>query len=108
MAPSPNRKCRHWCDHRCPHRVAVHVFSASRVLVSGEAGMEASPIHVSTWGAAIRQWHKRLVRAIGLEPTLPCGNWNLNPARLPVSPRPRADRIIPADLHQAEELGVVA
>src|SRR6266853_107105 len=29
-----------------------------------------------------------LVRMIGLEPTLPCGNWNLNPARLPVSPHP--------------------
>src|ERR1022692_1012525 len=29
-----------------------------------------------------------LVRMIGLEPTLPCGNWNLNPARLPISPHP--------------------
>src|ERR1035437_3697892 len=31
---------------------------------------------------------KPLVRMIGLEPTLPCGNWNLNPARLPISPHP--------------------
>jgi hypothetical protein len=31
---------------------------------------------------------KLLVRMIGLEPTLPRGNWNLNPARLPVSPHP--------------------
>src|ERR1035438_7037346 len=31
---------------------------------------------------------KQLVRMIGLEPTLPCGNWNLNPARLPISPHP--------------------
>jgi hypothetical protein len=29
-----------------------------------------------------------LVRMIGLEPTLPRGNWNLNPARLPISPHP--------------------
>ena len=39
--------------------------------------------------SASRISRKSLVRAIGLEPTLPCGNWNLNPARLPVSPRPR-------------------
>jgi len=31
---------------------------------------------------------KLLVRMIGLEPTLPRGNWNLNPARLPISPHP--------------------
>ena len=31
-----------------------------------------------------------MVRMIGLEPTLPRGNWNLNPARLPISPHPRA------------------
>ena len=30
-----------------------------------------------------------MVRMIGLEPTLPRGNWNLNPARLPVSPHPQ-------------------
>src|SRR4051794_32408448 len=35
-----------------------------------------------------------MVRMIGLEPTLPCGNWNLNPARLPISPHPRALRAI--------------
>ena len=33
-----------------------------------------------------------LVRMIGLEPTLPRGNWNLNPARLPISPHPHALR----------------
>lgn len=32
---------------------------------------------------------KLLVRMIGLEPTLPRGNRNLNPARLPISPHPR-------------------
>ena len=32
---------------------------------------------------------KLLVRMIGLEPTLPRGNWNLNPARLPISPHPQ-------------------
>ena len=31
----------------------------------------------------------RLVRMIGLEPTLPRGNRNLNPARLPISPHPQ-------------------
>jgi hypothetical protein len=30
-----------------------------------------------------------LVRMIGLEPTLPRGNRNLNPARLPISPHPQ-------------------
>jgi hypothetical protein len=30
-----------------------------------------------------------VVRMIGLEPTLPRGNWNLNPARLPISPHPQ-------------------
>jgi hypothetical protein len=32
---------------------------------------------------------KILVRMKGLEPPLPCGNWNLNPARLPISPHPQ-------------------
>src|SRR4029079_16774100 len=31
-----------------------------------------------------------LVRMKGLEPSLPRGNWNLNPARLPISPHPHA------------------
>ncbi len=26
----------------------------------------------------------------GFEPALPYGNWNLNPARLPIPPHPRA------------------
>jgi hypothetical protein len=32
---------------------------------------------------------QNLVRMKGLEPSLPCGNQNLNLARLPVSPHPR-------------------
>ena len=32
---------------------------------------------------------KLLVRMKGLEPPLPRGNWNLNPARLPISPHPQ-------------------
>ena len=31
---------------------------------------------------------KRVVRAKGIEPPRPCGHWILNPARLPVPPRP--------------------
>ena len=35
---------------------------------------------------------KLLVRMKGLEPSLPRGNWNLNPARLPISPHPHCLR----------------
>src|SRR6478672_4320061 len=51
---------------------------------TGEGAGDISPLHVAP------QPRKFLVRMIGLEPTLPRGNWNLNPARLPVSPHPHA------------------
>ena len=31
-------------------------------------------------------WNKKMVPEVGLEPTLCCQNWILNPARLPISP----------------------
>lgn len=36
--------------------------------------------------------HNYLVRAGGVEPPSPYGHWDLNPARLPVSPHPHPDQ----------------
>ena len=50
----------------------------------------------------------RLVRMIGLEPTLPRGNRNLNPARLPISPHPQTYDILEFTTFPAKRTVVVS
>src|SRR5947209_19051828 len=69
---------------RVPFGDSYHGF---RLEVLEDPSLPQKGLDACSIGAAAAIGYS-MVRAIGLEPTLPCGNWNLNPARLPVSPHP--------------------
>ena len=78
-----------WCDRVTYGKLANEARSCLEYLdVTKDVASGLGPTNKDSQRPAVSPCHQT-VRARGVEPPLSCENRNLNPARLPVPPRPR-------------------